>query len=201
MYASHCGGPRDVATAGCTRVRLTVSVAAAMLFVDRHDTDDRLCVCVSVIFEFQQMDAPVHEHVEAGSLFPILGAGALSLDDVREAVANTAEFKTSTCDDEDDKLMYGLTHQLLCVSFTNNTRTRTHALTHNANFRFYNYRWCTRATFPDLSTADTERQRQLYLLRRECRGLVFRVDASGAVSVAARRFHKFFNINVRILFL
>lgn len=64
-------------------------------------------------------------------------------------------------------------------------------------YHFFNYKWCTRATFPDVREATSERDRLLRLLKRECRGLVFHEDAQGHVTVAARRFHKFFNIGER----
>ena len=58
---------------------------------------------------------------------------------------------------------------------------------------FFNYRWCNQATFPCLSQAKNERERQLFLLRRECRGLAFTSDGK----IVARRFHKFFNVGER----
>lgn len=100
-------------------------------------------------------------------LFEDLTDGNESLKDVKDAIEATAEFKVSEVDDEGDRLL------------------------------FFNYRWCTRATFPDMGSATSQRERRLYSLKRECRGLVFRVDAQGTAVVAARRFHKFFNVNER----
>jgi T4 RnlA family RNA ligase len=48
--------------------------------------------------------------------------------------------------------------------------------------------------FPALSTATTDEQLMKFMLRRECRGIVFR-ENDGKLLV--RRFHKFFNLNER----
>jgi hypothetical protein len=60
---------------------------------------------------------------------------------------------------------------------------------------FFNYRFCTHKTFPPLDSAANAKERLLFQIKRECRGLVFRVEPGSkhAGKLEARMFHKFFN--------
>lgn len=55
----------------------------------------------------------------------------------------------------------------------------------------FNYKFCTKNTFPDPASADSPEQARLLSVRRECRGLVFSAETG---RVTARRYHKFFNV-------
>jgi len=55
----------------------------------------------------------------------------------------------------------------------------------------FNYRFCSGRSFPSPESAEDERTKLLRLIKREVRGLVF---SKSDKKVAARRFHKFFNI-------
>eukprot|EP01128_Nolandella_sp_AFSM9_P003075 TRINITY_DN1354_c4_g1_i1.p2 TRINITY_DN1354_c4_g1~~TRINITY_DN1354_c4_g1_i1.p2 ORF type:complete len:399 (-),score=83.32 TRINITY_DN1354_c4_g1_i1:2091-3287(-) len=55
----------------------------------------------------------------------------------------------------------------------------------------FNYRYCNPATFPDPQLAVDDRQKLLFQIKRECRGLVFSAETEKVIS---RRYHKFFNI-------
>ena len=66
----------------------------------------------------------------------------------------------------------------------------------HSSLHFVNYRFCTPATFPPLE--GSPREQYLAAVRRECRGLAFRVYDSGEEpELAARMFHKFFNVGER----
>jgi hypothetical protein len=80
----------------------------------------------------------------------------LKLETVRQAIAGMSEFKSSTFKEADGELI------------------------------FFNYRFCTQATFPSVVDEADPHQRLLYLVRRECRGLCFRVSKEGEATVAAR---------------
>eukprot|EP01091_Cochliopodium_minus_P015180 TRINITY_DN5321_c0_g1_i1.p1 TRINITY_DN5321_c0_g1~~TRINITY_DN5321_c0_g1_i1.p1 ORF type:complete len:423 (-),score=140.90 TRINITY_DN5321_c0_g1_i1:31-1299(-) len=56
---------------------------------------------------------------------------------------------------------------------------------------YINYRFCNKSTFPDPETAKDEKTKRLWHIKRECRGIIFFKETG---LVAARRFHKFFNI-------
>jgi hypothetical protein len=96
-----------------------------------------------------------------------------TLKDVFEAIDNTDEFKTSVYRDDDGK-----------------------------DLIFFNYRFCTQKTFPPLSEASDAKQRLLFQIKRECRGLVFRAEPGSKVDgkLEARMFHKFFNGNIYFFF-
>ena len=55
----------------------------------------------------------------------------------------------------------------------------------------FNYKFCTSKTFPDPDTAPDIETAKIWLVRRECRGLMF---SAATQRVVARRFHKFFNV-------
>ena len=92
---------------------------------------------------------------------------APTLDEVRAAVQGMVEFKCSTYAEGD-----------------------------GSELLFYNYRFCSPKTFPTVDGASPEDAR-MFLLRRECRGLVFRVLPDGSSKLEARMFHKFFNVGER----
>ena len=73
----------------------------------------------------------------------------LTLEEVQEAVHNMDEFKMSVYPETDD-----------------------------SDILFFNYRFCTQKTFPPVDASQNlePRERRLRLIRRECRGLVFRLD-------------------------
>ncbi len=96
-------------------------------------------------------------------------ATGFTLEDVREAIRDTDEFKVSVYQDEKD----------------------------GSELLFFNYRFCTHATFPSLDAAKSPRERLLFQLKRECRGLAFRVPKQGEAVVAGRMLHKFFNVEER----
>jgi hypothetical protein len=81
----------------------------------------------------------------------------LKLETVRQAIVGMSEFKSSTFKEAD-----------------------------GTELIFYNYRFCTQATFPSVVDEADPHQRLLYLVRRECRGLCFRVSKEGEAKVAAR---------------
>lgn len=97
--------------------------------------------------------------MEGDGIFP----HSPTLEEVREAVADTEEFKFSKYTEDD-----------------------------GSELIFYNYRFCTPRTFPPVSEAADPRQKRLFLIRRECRGLVYRVRPDGTSELVARMFHKFF---------
>ncbi len=90
-----------------------------------------------------------------------------TLQDVFDAIEGTDEFKTSVYRDTSD----------------------------NKDLIFFNYRFCTHKTFPPLAAAANAKERLLFQIKRECRGLVFRAEPGSKVDgvLEARMFHKFFN--------
>jgi len=56
----------------------------------------------------------------------------------------------------------------------------------------FNYNFCFHETFPDPKLESDHRAAYLFLVRRECRGIIFDERTGHVIS---RRFHKFFNIN------
>jgi RNA ligase len=59
-------------------------------------------------------------------------------------------------------------------------------------FMFIKYTTALKSTFPDPNTAENEKQKHIYQVRRECRGIGFDVKTNRIVT---RKFHKFFNLN------
>ncbi len=99
---------------------------------------------------------------------PSLFATDFTLHDVHEAIRDTDEFKVSKYADEA-----------------------------GGELLFFNYRFCSPKTFPPLDKAASDRERLLFAIRRECRGLVFRSEPGKEAVLTARMFHKFFNIGER----
>ncbi|KAL0488695.1 T4 RNA ligase [Acrasis kona] len=59
-------------------------------------------------------------------------------------------------------------------------------------FVFIKYHNTSRCTFPDPESASSDKEKELFLIRRECRGIGFEKKTG---KVATRKFHKFFNLN------
>lgn len=59
------------------------------------------------------------------------------------------------------------------------------------DYIIFNYDYAFRGTFPNPNDAETEDEKRMLSIRRECRGLIFN-EATG--EIVARRFHKFFNV-------
>jgi hypothetical protein len=97
---------------------------------------------------------------------PSVFATGFTLDDVLEAIRDTDEFKVSKYADGNS----------------------------GAELLFFNYRFCSPKTFPALDKATSERERLIFAIKRECRGLVFRTEPGKEAVLTARMFHKFFNI-------
>jgi len=70
--------------------------------------------------------------------------------------------------------------------------TREFQMHKKDGFVFIKYTNAVKSTFPDPETAENEKQKYLYQVRRECRGIGF--DAKTG-KIVTRKFHKFFNIN------
>ena len=63
---------------------------------------------------------------------------------------------------------------------------------HKDGYVFIKYRGVFNSTFPDPEKAETENEKYLLKVRRECRGIAF--DQTTKM-IVTRKFHKFFNVN------